>query len=611
MRRWENGTSRRKATVRAPMWRTARCEPPMKKQTAHARGGRRWAIPALVAALMLAAPGTASAAAGDLDTTFSGDGKTVVDLGGSDGASAVALAPDGKIVTAGLADSRDTAVARFNADGSPDASFSGDGSIVLDVGGFGRLDRATGVAVQADGKIVIGGTTNGALDTMVARFNPDGSLDTGFSGDGRVVADLGTGDRAGGVGVQADGKIVTTGIANGDVSIADTAVARFTADGVLDSGFAGDGTVVMDLGGIDGGSDLVVQADGKIVVAGIANGTPSTADTFVLRLTGAGVLDSGFSGDGRAIVDLGGLDAASDVVLQADGKIVTGGGAGNDTVVARFEGTDPDATPPVITPTVTGTLGGDGWHTSDVGITWAVTDAESAVTASSGCDPASVTADTVGVMFTCSATSAGGSASVSASVKRDATAPEVTVAGGPDDGASYMFGSVPAAPTCSASDATSGVTVAGCTVSGYSAAAGSQAVTSTASDVAGNTTTVTRSYVVQPWTLKGFFAPVDLPPVVNTIKGGSTVPLKFEVFAGSTELTDPAAIGAVFSATAGSCTAGGIDEVEFTTTGSTALRYADGQFVQNWKTPRSPGTCFTVTVSTADGSSLTALFRLK
>jgi hypothetical protein len=102
--------------------------------------------------------------------------------------------------------------------------------------------------------------------------------------------------------------------------------------------------------------------------------------------------------------------------------------------------------------------------------------------------------------------------------------------------------------------------------------------------------------------------------VWNTVKGGSTVPLKFEVFAGSTELTTTAAIsGFTQQKTPCSTSGAGEDAVEVTTTGGTSLRYdtVAGQFVQNWKTPTTPGACYRVTMNAQDGSTLTALFKMK
>ena len=119
----------------------------------------------------------------------------------------------------------------------------------------------------------------------------------------------------------------------------------------------------------------------------------------------------------------------------------------------------------------------------------------------------------------------------------DKTAPNVALVGGPTDGGSYYLGAVPVAPTCSASDALSGL-AAVCTVSGYSTEVGPHTVLATATDNAGNVKTVSATYTVLQWTVSGFHQPVDMSGVWNTVKGGATVPLKFEIFAGSTEVTD-------------------------------------------------------------------------
>jgi hypothetical protein len=115
------------------------------------------------------------------------------------------------------------------------------------------------------------------------------------------------------------------------------------------------------------------------------------------------------------------------------------------------------------------------------------------------------------------------------------------------------------------------------------------------------------------WTLKGFYQPVDMNGIYNVVKNGSTVPLKFEIFAGSTELTNPAFIKSLTYA-ATSCNANAsTDEIETTATGGTSLRYdaTAGQFVFNWKTPNTAGMCYRVTLTTIDGSSLVAYFKLK
>ena len=153
---------------------------------------------------------------GSLDKPgFGPDGYRETDLGSAgDAANAVAIQPDGKIVLAGVTSSMssDFALARYNDDGSLDTTFSGDGKLTTDFAG--NDDTGTGVAVQPDGRIVVAGysfsgTTN--HDFAVARYNPDGSLDTSFSGDGKQTADLGSNDIATGIALQPDGKIVLAG----------------------------------------------------------------------------------------------------------------------------------------------------------------------------------------------------------------------------------------------------------------------------------------------------------------------------------------------------------------------------------------------------------------
>ncbi len=182
----------------------------------------------------------------------------------------------------------------------------------------------------------------------------------------------------------------------------------------------------------------------------------------------------------------------------------------------------------------------------------------------------------------------------------------------PADGESYYFGFVPPKPTCTAADGLSGPN--GCTVTGYGTTVGSHTMTATAYDVAGNSKVETRAYTVLAWTLNGFFQPVDMNGVWNVVKGGSTVPLKFEVFAGSTELTDVSVVDK-FTVKGVACpTTGAItDDIELVTTGATVLRYdfTAGQFIQNWQTPKKSGVCYQVTMTTDDGSTLSANFKLK
>jgi hypothetical protein len=121
------------------------------------------------------------------------------------------------------------------------------------------------------------------------------------------------------------------------------------------------------------------------------------------------------------------------------------------------------------------------------------------------------------------------------------------------------------------------------------------------------------SLTIQAWTTGGFYQPVDMNGVYNTVKGGSTVPLKFELFAGPTELTATSSVKSFTVTTIGCASNVLTDDIELTTTGGTSLRYdaSGGQFIQNWQTPTKPGTCYRVVLNALDGSTITAFFKLK
>ncbi|MEW6086418.1 MAG: ABC transporter substrate-binding protein [Chloroflexota bacterium] len=196
-------------------------------------------------------------------------------------------------------------------------------------------------------------------------------------------------------------------------------------------------------------------------------------------------------------------------------------------------------------------------------------------------------------------------------IPQDATPPTITWLGNIDDGDSFYYGFVPAEPTCTADDP-SGVDGA-CAVTGYSSAVGPHTLTATARDTVGNVGTEYRSYSVLPWRLQGFYQPVDMNNIYNTVKGGSTVPLKFELFAGSNELTDPAYLKSLTYVIVTCNASTPTDEIESTITESTGLCYDPdtGQFIYNWKTPKNPGVCYRLTLTTDDGSTLVAFFKLK
>ena len=279
---------------------------------------------ALIAALLVVVfSAAAQAAPGDLDPTFSGDGKQTTDFGfGSGDAAATVRQPDGKIVAVGTrpAPASTSPLARYNPNGTLDTSFSGDGRQTTDFGGDGR--RRTAVALQADGKIVVVGSRHWQTDFALARYNPNGSLDTSFSGDGKQTTDFG-GVRRGEGGGAPGGRQDRRGRHRRSPA-ADFALARYNPNGSLDTSFSGDGKQTTDFGGHDAANGVALQADGKIVVVGTA-GTRQRVDFALARYNPNGSLDTSFSGDGKQTTDFGGIDGASGVALQADGKIVAVG----------------------------------------------------------------------------------------------------------------------------------------------------------------------------------------------------------------------------------------------------------------------------------------------
>ena len=283
--------------------------------------------------------------------------------------------------------------------------------------------------------------------------------------------------------------------------------------------------------------------------------------------------------------------------------------AGNTTTVTTT-GINIDSVDPTISSTLDPAApNAAGWYAADVVVGFTCRDAGSGIATCAG-DVTLV--EGAGQSVTGAATDrAGNTATASVSgIDIDTTAPTVALLGGPTG--SYQYGSNPAAPSCYATDALSGI--ASCVVTGGGTTVGEHSYLATATDTAGNTSTSRVAYTVLAWTLKGFYAPVDMGANVwNTVKGGSSVPLKFEIFSGA-ELTSVSAVKS-FTATAVTCPGSSAvtDAIELTTTGGTSLRYdsTSGQFIQNWQTPKKPGTCAVVTMTAQDGSTISANFMLK
>ncbi|HYC45324.1 MAG TPA: DUF4347 domain-containing protein, partial [Burkholderiales bacterium] len=281
---------------------------------------------------------------GTLDTSFDADGWVLTDFGVTDIAEAIALQSDGKIVAAGAGGipvMSVFAITRYNADGSLDTTFDTDGRATV---AFGSADAgAAGMALQSDGRIVLAGyaIVGGRREFALARLNTDGTLDTSFSGDGTLTVAFGaTSDEASAVAVQADGSILVAG-ESWTGSGHDFVLARYNADGTVDTSFGGgDGHVLVDFGADDRATSLALQSDGRIVVAGHSS-TNGASDFAVARLRADGTLDTAFDGDGKALLDFdAGSDIAQSMALQADGRIVVAGqvtmDAAQDFGLTRF-----------------------------------------------------------------------------------------------------------------------------------------------------------------------------------------------------------------------------------------------------------------------------------
>jgi uncharacterized delta-60 repeat protein len=245
----------------------------------------------------------------------------------------------------------DFALARYNKDGSLDTSFGTDGKVVTDFNGSG--DKAYAAVLQPDGKIVVAGTTlvgadaqgaGGSLAFALARYNPDGSLDTSFGTDGKVITDLNPSgdDELFSIALSGD-KIIAAGITTNAGGNVDFAVARYDTNGALDDSFGTNGVATLDInsGSKDEVQGVAVQSDGKIVVAGFTEATAAASSTgpdfAVVRYNTNGTLDDSFGTGGVVTTDFNGLaDEAHALALQPDGKILVAGRASPATGPADF-----------------------------------------------------------------------------------------------------------------------------------------------------------------------------------------------------------------------------------------------------------------------------------
>ena len=256
---------------------------------------------------------------GGLDTTFGIGGKVITTIEDRSEGQSLAIQSDGKIILGGHSDWYINLV-RYNADGSLDTTFGTGGIVITDVLGF-YDEVCKSVAIQSDGKIVVGGyAQHNNYDLrhfVVIRYNNDGSLDTSFGNNGIVIGGLGNCEA---IRIQNDGKILLGGTS--DFSFA---LERYNYDGSLDNTFGIGGKVITPFQNNCLGNSMELQSDGKIVLGG-SSGLPSGGFTFTLaRYLSNGDLDDSFGTNGIASTPLGTSSRGNSVVIQNDGKILLAG----------------------------------------------------------------------------------------------------------------------------------------------------------------------------------------------------------------------------------------------------------------------------------------------
>ncbi|MFZ4526110.1 MAG: Ig-like domain-containing protein [Chlorobium sp.] len=262
---------------------------------------------------------------GTLDTTFDYDGKVATGFNlSNDDARDMVVQSDGKIVVVGATGS-DVALMRYKSNGALDTTFDGDGKVNTSVNSGVEVGHR--VALQSNGKIVVAGystNSSGYVDALLIRYNKDGSLDSTFDGDGIVTTALSIqNDAFGGVVLQADGKILAAGYSFNS-SNNDVALVRYNSDGSLDTSFGAGGIVTTAIGSDDVGQVVTVQADGKILVAGYCDN-----NFALLRYNADGMLDPSFGSSGKVATDISYNDHGNSVIVQPDGKILVAGNSWN------------------------------------------------------------------------------------------------------------------------------------------------------------------------------------------------------------------------------------------------------------------------------------------
>lgn len=283
---------------------------------------------------------------GSLDDSFGTNGIAIIDNGETEVAESFTILPDGKFIISGYVFDNFSMI-RINHDGTVDTTFGNNGWVITEFGDSSSYSFVT--TVNADGRIVLGGMLLGfdnKYKYAAAAYNSDGSLDTSFGTDGKVILNVGNDNDFGIRLIQLeDGKILFGGHSYYGTNPLryELAVARLNSDGSMDTSYGNNGVFKSRFvtNGESYLADMVLQADGKLVLTGPAN--ESGTYTFgITRATADGQLDTTFGDAGKVItyIDLNNSESFN-ISLQTDGKILVSGDtypAGNTAqfFIARY-----------------------------------------------------------------------------------------------------------------------------------------------------------------------------------------------------------------------------------------------------------------------------------
>jgi uncharacterized delta-60 repeat protein len=266
---------------------------------------------------------------GSLDLSFGNRGVVITDIGSNnDLPNAILIQGDGKILVGGQSSRGGVpkfAIARYEKDGSLDKTFGNKGIVITD---FGNSCIINSLAFQSDDKIIAAGNFfNGSnTDFAIARYKVNGSLDSSFNGNGESVSDFGNSENASSVAIQTNGKILVGGYFTDPAFISHFVLAQYNSNGSIDSSFGSAGTTTSDFGNSQNFLVAIsLQANGKILAGGYTyvNNSP---DFAIARFNENGGVDSSFGSNGGVVTDIdSSYDLMTCLTINREGKIIAGG----------------------------------------------------------------------------------------------------------------------------------------------------------------------------------------------------------------------------------------------------------------------------------------------